>query len=96
VVASVIFALVLAFVLAGGRSRHRLRTASPRALLHVREPDFIGQEHENAVADLRAIGLKPTIRYVATSGEFDVVVAQSPPAGTLITRGAAVTLIVRR
>jgi serine/threonine-protein kinase len=58
-------------------------------------PNYVGMDVASAQADLAARGMQVAVTYVAALPEGRIV-AQNPPAGTPLARGAAVTLTVSR
>lgn len=57
-------------------------------------PSVVGQTQGDAVATLTQLGLEPVLRNVPSQRPSGVVVAQKPPSGTEVDKGATVTLNV--
>lgn len=62
----------------------------------VQVPSVQGMSQERAVSTLQHIGLKATIVQIPSTGKLGTVVAQTPPPGQKVKKGAVVQLSVSR
>ena len=59
-------------------------------------PNVIGMEAADAAAKLQSVGLRATTKEAPSPKPAGTVVAEKPPAGSRLTRGAAVALTISK
>ena len=100
-VAAAVILIVVGIVVANGSPSHRSTVAEPTTTSStlatgntVAVPNAVGQSLSDATTALKGIGLNVTITNVVNNAAYGTVLSQSPVAGSQVSRGSAVSLVV--